>query len=587
MTNFRHPSLLWKILLSTSIALTALFALTGYIVQRESERATSASLEVEVRASFRAYESLWRSRAELLSSAGSIVSSMSDVRAAFSTGDQATIRDTAGELWSHVSSQAAIFIVTDPHGRPIASLGDVAFAAPPGQLPDDLPVVRQASAAFPRQSSGFLLDRGRLFQVAVTPVYVQSGSGPALIDVLVAGLPVDDTLAATLRQAAGGSEFVFFANGAVAASTLPHSAASHIFAAPFPARVSNDLVRRTVVAGAAYDALFTPLRSVTGQPIGSLAILRSFAAALDRARQLQRKIISVWIFAVLAGLAFTYLLARRIVEPIERLDRAAAQIAQGNYDCRVDVTGGDEIARLAATFDAMRRSILDAREELIRRERIATIGLLSTSIVHDLRNPLAAIYGGAEMLVDNDLPPDQVRRLAGNLYRASRRIQEMLEDLVNISRGKSESLEPCRLRDIVTAAWDSAAPTAATQGVGIQNDVPANIELPLDRARMERVFFNLIDNALDAMPNGGELRIGASQDNGSVLVAVQDTGTGISAEMRPHLFRPFITGGKRNGLGLGLTLSRQALLDHGGDLWLDDRPGPGARFCLRLAIHRD
>ncbi len=104
---------------------------------------------------------------------------------------------------------------------------------------------------------------------------------------------------------------------------------------------------------------------------------------------------------------------------------------------------------------------------------------------------------------------------------------------------------------------------------------------------MERVFINLIDNALDAMPNGGELRIGASQNDGCVLVAVQDTGTGISAEMRPHLFRPFVTGGKRNGLGLGLTLSRQALLDHGGDLWLDDRPGPGARFCLRLAVHRE
>src|SRR5579863_2100013 len=248
MTIHRHPSLLWKILLSTSIALTALFALTGYIVQRESERATAASLETEVRASFRAYESLWRSRAELLSSTGSILSSMSDVRAAFSTGDQATIRDTAGELWSRVSSQAAIFIVTDPRGRPIASLGDAFFEAPAGHLPNDLPVVREASAAFPRQSSGFLVDHGRLFQVAITPVYVQSGSGPALIDVLVAGFPVDDTLAATLRRSAGGSEFVFFANGAVAASTLPRPDAARLFAAPFSTHLSSDLVRRATAA---------------------------------------------------------------------------------------------------------------------------------------------------------------------------------------------------------------------------------------------------------------------------------------------------------------------------------------------------
>ena len=86
-------------------------------------------------------------------------------------------------------------------------------------------------------------------------------------------------------------------------------------------------------------------------------------------------------------------------------------------------------------------SIRNAREELIRQERISTIGRLSSSIVHDLRNPLAAIYGGAEMLVDSELTPAQMKRLAGNIYRSSRRIQELLQDLLNTSRGKVEKAE--------------------------------------------------------------------------------------------------------------------------------------------------
>ena len=112
----------------------------------------------------------------------------------------------------------------------------------------------------------------------------------------------------------------------------------------------------------------------------------------------------------------------------------------GNYDYRIpvedpDVGTHDELGRLAAVFNAMCASIQDGREELIRQERITTIGRLSTSIVHDLRNPLAAIYGGAEMLIDGELTAGQVQRLAGNIYRSSRRMQQLLQELVDTGRG--------------------------------------------------------------------------------------------------------------------------------------------------------
>jgi two-component system sensor kinase FixL len=99
---------------------------------------------------------------------------------------------------------------------------------------------------------------------------------------------------------------------------------------------------------------------------------------------------------------------------------------------------------------------------------------------------------------------------------------------------------------------------------------------------MERAFANLIGNALEAMPSGGEVRIGADMEDGSVVVHVEDNGPGIAPEIRSQLFQPFVSAGKRNGLGLGLALSRQTVLEHGGDMWVESERGRGARFAFRL-----
>ena len=139
---FSRLSLLPKALLVTSLAITVLFGVTGWLVQRYAVHTTSQGLEEEVRASLRAYESLWRSRADMLASVSLVISNMSDVRAAFSTRDQATIRDTAGELWAKISHDDAIFLVTDPQGTLVASLSGES------RIPE-LSIVRAAADSFP------------------------------------------------------------------------------------------------------------------------------------------------------------------------------------------------------------------------------------------------------------------------------------------------------------------------------------------------------------------------------------------------------------------------------------------------------
>jgi len=575
-------SLLWKILLSTSIALTSLFAITAWIVQRNATRVMSESLADETKASFRAYDSLWRSRSEMLASVSLVLSSMRDVRAAFSTGDEATIRDTAAELWNKVSSQDAIFLVTDPRGKVLASLGGSLVDA----LKDDLPIVRQAAARFPQQSSSFMMAGGHLYQVAVTPVYVQAGQASAdlgLLNVLVAGYVVDQKLAQLLKESTGGSDFCFLAGDQVIASTLDDPSIAHIQAA----QPSQENLQLIDTGHGEYTMLQTPLLDVQGSAIGQLRILRSFEGARQHLAALRRNIVVIWIFAVLVGLVLTHLLARRILEPVKELDRGAAEVARGNYTYRIPAPLGeqankDELGRLAAAFNAMCTSIEESRDELIRHERIATIGRLATSIVHDLRNPLAAIYGGAEMLVDGRLSSEQVQRLSINIYRSSRRIQQLLQELVDAGRGTTAGSEVCRLNDIVAAAYEVYAGAAGSQSVTVEIDIAPEIELPLERARMERVFLNLIDNALAAMPRGGHLKITAETSPDSVVVRVQDSGPGIAPQIRHQLFQPFVTSGKKNGVGLGLAFSHQTVLDHGGDLWADTDADEGARFVITL-----
>ncbi len=218
------------------------------------------------------------------------------------------------------------------------------------------------------------------------------------------------------------------------------------------------------------------------------------------------------------------------------------------------------------------------------RNQVSRIGWLSASMVHDFRNPLGTVVAGAEMLIQLELESTQVKRLATNIQRAAGRMRELLADLAAASCGNGSTSVICKIRDVISAASEAASPAAERQNVRIVNEVPSCIEIPLDRSRIESVFFNLITNALEAMPHGGNIRMGARKADYGVLIDVEDTGPGIPLAIRDRLFEPFVTSGKDHGMGLGLALSRQTVIDHGGDMWIE--PAAGARFVIRLPLKR-
>jgi signal transduction histidine kinase len=572
--RLKSISVLWRIFLSTSIAITALFAVMGWILQVQFANSASESVKDEVRASFQAYDSLWHERANELASVSLVMSRMPQVRDAFGTGDKATIRDAAGEMWDKIAQPGTLFLITGPSGGVIAATGSHR-----GEI-TDAPFVLAAAKQFPSQARGFAVLNGQIYQIVVTPVYVASGQEPALINVLVAGILVDAELGQELKASTGGSEFVFLVNGTVAAATLGPQPLADIKSGQLP----NGQTEQVSLAGSDYYQFSSTLTDVQQNPVGELRILRSLDASKVRIFEMRSRLVKLWIAAMLAGIGLTYLLARRLLRPVGELSRAAAEIGKGNYDVRVPVLGQDEFGRLAKTFNGMCASIRQGREELIRQERISTIGRLSTSIIHDLRNPLAAIYGGAEMLVDAELSPEQVRRLSGNIYRASRRVQDLLQELADVTQGRGHAREICRLSDVIGAAYQPLTAIADAQGVAVKIEISDDVELPLDRSPMERVFQNLIANALEAMPDGGSISIRADREDSEVVVSVDDTGPGVPALIASQLFQPFVTAGKAHGMGLGLALSRKTVVSHGGDLWSVEKDG-GARFVMRLPIH--
>jgi signal transduction histidine kinase len=561
----------WRVFLATSITITLLFVFAGWGLQSYALSVASQSVRGEIRASIQAYEALWKARTQVLSATTALMSAMSDVRAAVATRDERTIRDSTGELWSRVSGQSAGFVVLDPEGHAITSLGAPGeeFSLPRMPMQDIRP-------RFPRQLAGYLRQDSKLFYIVLTPVYVQTSDQPMLLNVLCAGFRIDNRVASELKRLAPASDVAFLDGKQVFASTLQSRFGALPARALLPASGSD----REKIKGEEFISLGEPLNDVLGTPIAELRILHSYQTVQASLSRLRRSLAIAWFATVAIALLVSSVMTRRLLEPVRLLDRGATEIASRNYSYRVPVHGDDELSRLAATFNEMCDSIERARADLIRQEQMDTIGRLGSSLVHDLRNPLAAIYGGAEMLMDGHLPSEHTRRVASNIYRASHRMQELLRDLLNVSRGEARNIELCRLRDIVDAAVESIQPVST--GVQIHTSIPESTEVLVDRTRAERVFTNLLSNAADVLPQGGEIFVYAKDEDDNLAVYVEDTGPGVPEEVRAQLFRPFITAGKRTGLGLGLTLSRQTMLELGGDLELVSDSGRGACFRLRF-----
>jgi signal transduction histidine kinase len=279
--------------------------------------------------------------------------------------------------------------------------------------------------------------------------------------------------------------------------------------------------------------------------------------------------------AFLAALVGSLLLARQLTRPLHQMESATQAIAGGDFDRRLSVTREDEIGRLAASINRMAGDL--ARLEASRREFIAKIS-------HDLRTPLTAIKGFVVNL--QDTAPDGMQPALATMDEQTERLIRLVNDLLTLSRLQRGQLHLRRARtDLAVVARSAVAVVgekAHRLGVTLSLELPDRLPtVEGDADRLQQVVVNLLDNALKFTPAGGEVQVRASAHGDQVTLRVLDEGRGLADEEAAQAFEPYFRG-QGGGAGLGLTIAREIVSAHHGQIWLKARPGGGAEAGFSL-----
>lgn len=314
----------------------------------------------------------------------------------------------------------------------------------------------------------------------------------------------------------------------------------------------------------------------------------------ERERRTGVAIILLPVVAIGVGLLATGLAARSL-RPVRTLIEAVSRVRRGDYEASINVQGEDEIAVLSREFDAMaqalrerERQLQQKQQELLRAERLAAVGRVSAQVAHEIRNPLSSIGLNVEMLQDqvatakftSEAEARESVELLRSVMREVDRLTEITEDYLRLARLPTPTKRPEDLNRIVEEVMGFANEELERAGLTVKRQF-ASEALPLsaDESQLRQVLLNLIRNAREAMAAGGTLTVSTALTATALEVRVQDTGGGISPEVREKLFEPFFTT-KQGGTGLGLPLSRQIVEAHGGTISVDSVVGRGTTFLL-------
>ncbi len=228
----------------------------------------------------------------------------------------------------------------------------------------------------------------------------------------------------------------------------------------------------------------------------------------------------------------------------------------------------------------------EAQERAVRSEQLAAIGRTVAMIVHDLRGPISVMRscGGAIASEGADLDASELRAMGSEILEEADRMERMCADLRETTQaGQGQgSFEEAMLSDVVHVALSAVGEEASRQGVEVQVEAECVVETPLDLVRMRRALLNLVYNALDAMPDGGVLRVEAVETADELRLSVIDSGVGIPESVRDRLFEPFVTAGKEKGTGLGLAVVHKVVEDHEGRIEVGKPEGGGTAIHLYL-----
>ncbi len=329
----------------------------------------------------------------------------------------------------------------------------------------------------------------------------------------------------------------------------------------------------------------------TDRPLLAILLIgNSRRSYVELMRHIRAAALTVGGGGILLAILLSSWAAARVTRPVEQLAHAAQEVAEGNWNVRVDVLGDDELGQLADSFNRMTTELLGQKDRLMQAERVAAWRELARRLAHELKNPLFPLQLTVENLVRaRQQTPEQFEEV----FRESSRT--LLAEIANLkgivgrfsefSKMPQPKLQRVQVNEVIRGVMQLfqaqlEAPGRAKISCELQLD--SHLEpVAADTELLHRAISNLVLNAMDAMPQGGTLSLRTRNEGSKVVIEVADTGEGLTAEESERIFTPYYTS-KAHGTGLGLAIVQSVVSDHGGKIQVRSEPGRGTTFVIAL-----
>jgi signal transduction histidine kinase len=522
------------------------------------------------------FGNLQAERLSALDRENALLSELPTLKALMTSGDDRTIQDGAIEFWQIGSTD--LFALASSDGRIVAAYTKSASS--------DASLRQGLRSLLASPDKHYLIDGGSLYSCSVRPLYFGSDANGTLLGYVISG----DSIERTVREISQptGVEATFLSGGQVVASTLAPSVREQLTMQP---ELLSGTVRTpaTVKLGnARFLAAAEDLSEKATSPL-QLVVLKSLEPAELSIDRINRMVITAGLLALFSGAVLMMILSRLVTRPLEELSKSVRAFGMGDSKYRVPRHGTQEVRQLSTAFTAMRKQIREVNRALLEAERLATIGRMASSVSHDLRHYLAAIYANSEFLASDRFSPKERAEIFADIRAAVLGTTDMIESLLIFSRtGTSVRRSPELMATLVERAVAVVRAHPDAEGVRLTAHYgdPVETAVVVDGKQIERAISNLLLNACQAIRANGEAPTAAitlESREQYMIINVVDNGAGVPERIRESLFEPFVSEGKQKGTGLGLTLAHCIALEHGGEVvLLSSRPGETI-FQMKLA----
>ncbi len=513
-----------------------------------------------------AFQELQAVRLESLDRETALLADLPTLKALMTSGDGPTIRDGAVEFWK--LSGADLFALMDAHDHVIAAYTQTAVPGP--ALDHDLTALLSSPAKH------FLVHDRALYACSVRPIFFNGEAHGTLLGYVVSGSSIERTVRQISLPA--GVEAAFLSDNHVVASTLPPVTQAALYANPVifsnlphgPSAVEIGAGRYLVAEEELSPAATSSLR---------LIVLKSFAPAERWIARIDNLMLGAGLLALFVGMTLMVGFSRVLTRPLEELSASMRAFGTGDGQFDVPHRGTREIRQLSLSFEGMRDEIRRVQGALLESERLATIGSMASSVSHDLRHYLAAVYANAEFLASGRLTAGERAEIFGDIRTAVEGTTEMLESLLIFSRTGNLLHAPEFLSVLLERAVQVVRAHPDAEGIRLVThcDEPGQTAILAEGRQMERAIYNLLLNACQScgLARDSAVVMATLQVHGEdISLRIADNGPGVPASIRDSLFKPFVSEGKQKGTGLGLTLAYTVAHEHRGRLMLESsRPG--------------